>query len=301
MSRQHAELLVLTALLLRSSSFLFNKLGVSEMAPLTLLALRFLLAFLPMLFIFHKRLKKTNRRTLLHGMLLGLVCFSMMFLELLGLKTISSSTSCFLESTAIVIIPLCSIFTTRKHPNISALICALIAMIGIGLLTLKNGTLTLGQGEWLTLLAAIFLALTILLTDRFAKEDDTIVLGILQNGFTGVFALPLAFIFEQPALPSTPRLWLVLLALVIFCTILGFTLQPVAQRYTTADRVGLFCAIPPIFIMLLDTILMKTSLSLTGLIGAALIILSIMLSKLFEKKPLSLPHRNNAIKETPVA
>lgn len=288
MSRQHAELLVFTALLLRASSFLFNKLGISEIAPLTLLSLRFMLAFLPMVLIFHKRMRRLNRRTLFHGMLLGGICFTMMFLELVGLKTISSSSSCFLESTAIVLIPLFAVFTTKKRPNMSALFCALMAMAGIGLLTLKDGALTLGIGEWLTLLAAIFLALIILLTDRFAKEDDTVLLGILQNGFTGLFALPLAFLFEEPQLPATPQLWSVVVVLVIFCTILGFTLQPVAQRYTTADRVGLLCAIPPMVIMLLDALFMGTTITMSGILGAILIIGSILLSKYLEKKPLTL-------------
>lgn len=301
MKKTYAELLLLTALLLRSSSFVFNKMGIDQISPFTLLALRFLLAFFPLALIFHKKLKALNKQTLLHGMILGIVCFFMMATELVSLKTISASTACFLESIAIVLIPLCTVFTTKKLPHWSAPFCAVIALAGIGFLTLDGGAISFAQGEWFALIAAALMTLLILLTDRFAKSDDPVALGVLQNGFTGLFALPFALTIEEAALPSSPQLWLVVAALVILCTVLGFTLQPVAQRYTDPERVGLLCAVPPMFIMLLDALFMGQSLTLSGWIGAGLIVGSIFLSNILQKCSLISPHDKRAQKEITVS
>ncbi len=51
--------------------------------------------------------------------------------------------------------------------------------------------------------------------------------------------------FETPRLPQTGMEWGMVLALAIGCTGFGFTLQPVAQSHTSAERAGLFRALGP--------------------------------------------------------
>ncbi|MBR2383213.1 MAG: hypothetical protein IKA89_05645 [Anaerotignum sp.] len=43
-------------------------------------------------------------------------------------------------------------------------------------------------------------AVAIILTDRLSRQDDSFLLGILQVGFMGIFALIAAFLLETPRL-----------------------------------------------------------------------------------------------------
>ena len=61
----------------------------------------------------------------------------------------------------------------------------------------------------------------------------------------GLLALVSSFVFEAPHLPQSGTQWLMIAGLAVICTGFGFTLQPVAQSHTTAQRAGLFCALSP--------------------------------------------------------
>lgn len=57
MSEKRAELLLASVIIARSTSFVFNKLGLGTMSAFNLLAVRFLLAFLLLMLLFRKKLR----------------------------------------------------------------------------------------------------------------------------------------------------------------------------------------------------------------------------------------------------
>ena len=65
---------------------------------------------------------------------------------------------------------------------------------------------------------------------------------------------------------------LYLLALVFLCSCFGFTFQPVAQKYMSAEDAGLFCALDPLFATLWSMIFLAEDPGTTGFIGAFLVI-----------------------------
>ena len=72
------------------------------------------------------------------------------------------------------------------------------------------------------------------------------MLGVVQVGVVGVLGMGAAFAFEQPALPTGAQQWGAMLELVAVCTVFGFAVQPMAQRFVSVDVAGLFCAITPL-------------------------------------------------------
>ena len=280
MNQKKGTLLLALAISLRSVSYLFSKSGLEEMQPLSLLAIRFLMGFSILLVIFHKQIPKIRKTTFFKGAALGAVFFICMAFELYGLRVTSSSETAFLENTAIVFVPLFAAIVYRKRPKASSLVSALIALTGVGLLTLKGGHLHFSAGELLCVGAALSYAAVILMMDSFSKEEDPLLLGILQNGFIGLFALPAAFLFESPALPKSGSTWGSLMVLVIVCTVIGFTLQPIAQKDTTAEQAGLLCALNPLVAMVLGLTILHERLEPSGVIGVACIIGSILTAEL---------------------
>ena len=280
MSTKQAELLLITVIALRSTSLLFSKIALATMGPLTLLGLRFLLAFVILAAIFFKRLTAMRLVTLGRGLALGGLFFATMVCELLGLQYTSSGTTAFLENTAILLVPLFDALLRRVWPNRSALVSGALALTGIAFLTVQGGRLALGRGELLCLLAALFYAATIVATDRLAKRDDAVILGVLQVGCIGVLGTAAAFVFEQPALPSAAAEWGSVIFLALICTVLGFTMQPVAQKYTSTEKAGLYCALNPLIAAVLGCIFLHEDFGLKSFIGAALILSGIAASSL---------------------
>lgn len=86
MSEKRAELLLACVIIARSTSFVFNKLGLGTMTAFNLLAVRFLLAFVLLALLFWKRLRHISRRTVGRGALLGGLFFVVMSCEMFALK-----------------------------------------------------------------------------------------------------------------------------------------------------------------------------------------------------------------------
>ncbi len=78
------------------------------------------------------------------------------------------------------------------------------------------------------------------------------------------------------ALPTQPIEWEVILALVLICSVFGFTLQPIAQKYASAEKAGLFTAMNPLIAAFLGWSILAETLGTAQLVGGALIIGSII-------------------------
>ena len=286
LNQKTGECLLAAVVIARATSFLFSKLLLESMTPTNLLAVRFLIAFALLAILFRKKLCGLQWKTILRGMLLGGIFFSVMAAELLALRTAPSSTVSFLENTAIVFVPLLESILLRRLPKLSILLSIALALCGIALLTLGGGETSFSAqpGIFFGLLAAMLYAVAILVTDSLSRRDDPLTLGILQVGFIGVFALIVTCLFGQPHLPQTAVQWEMILMLAVVCSGFGFTLQPVAQRYTTAERTGMFCALSPVTAAILGHLVLKEQFGLSSLLGAILVLAGILLSNRMRTK-----------------
>lgn len=284
MSRRQAELLLAAVILTRSTGYLFSKAGIESFGVFNLLAARFLLAFALLAIIFFRKFKGVKPCDILRGAVLGGVFALVMALELIALKTTDTSTASFLENTAIIFVPLIEAWLLRRAPERTALISAAAAVAGVALLTLGSGDFGFTSGELYCLCAALLYALAIIITDRFSRRGDGLMIGVMQVGFIGIYALAASFIFEVPRLPSGGSEWGVILALAIVCTCVGFTFQPVAQAHLSSECAGLFCALSPVFASLLGVVFLGEPLTLQGVFGAALILFSLYIPHIFARK-----------------
>ena len=284
MSRRQAELLLAAVILTRSTGYLFSKAGIESFGVFNLLAARFLLAFALLAIIFFRKFKTVKPCDILRGAVLGGVFALVMALELIALKTTDTSTASFLENTAIIFVPLIEALLLRRAPERTALISAAAAVAGVALLTLGSGDFGFTSGELYCLCAALLYALAIIITDRFSRRGDGLMIGVMQVGFIGIYALAASFIFEAPRLPSGGTEWGVILVLAIVCTCVGFTFQPVAQAHLSSECAGLFCALSPVFASLLGVVFLGEPVTLQGVFGSALILFSLYIPHIFARK-----------------
>ena len=106
MSEKNAKVLLASVILARSSSYVLQKIGLTNIDVFNLMGIRFLLAFIIMLLIFNKKLRYADKSSVISGLIVGTIYFVVMSFEVFSLKTCESSTTAFLENTAIVMVPL---------------------------------------------------------------------------------------------------------------------------------------------------------------------------------------------------
>lgn len=281
-----AELMLFVVTIFWGSSYLFMKMGLGTLGEFNLIALRFGLAFILAALLFHKRLLQVDARTLKYGALLGFLLLGVFTCITFGLKTTTTSNAGFLVALTVIFVPMIDVLVFRKKVAPPQAFGTILAIAGIGLLTL-NSSLRIQPGDFLCILSAVFYAVQILLTGKAVKTCDSLSIGILQLGFAGGYALVLSALFETPSLPSSMSGWVAILALGLFCSACGFILQPIAQKYTTPTRTGLIFSMEPVFAALFGYWFVGEKLSMQGYTGAALVLLGIVASELLGKAHLS--------------
>lgn len=280
MSYRKAEALLATVIIARATSLLIVKASLGGFSTFNLMALRFGIAFFCLLPFVWSRLREIRRDTLLRGGALGAVFFVIIAIELQGLRmTDSSAMVAFLENTAIVLVPLAEAAIHRRFPCRKNLLCAALALLGVGFLLLRGGRLELTAGVLVCMGTALLYTAYIILTDRLSHRDDPLLLGFLAIGVVGALSTAASFLFEAPRLPETPREWTGILLLAVVCSSIGTALQPLAQWYVPSEKACVFCALNPLATCVMGWLFLNEWQGVGGVIGAALILASIVLSR----------------------
>lgn len=271
MSTRQAELLLAAVISARATACLFGKLLLETMPVFSLMAVRFGISFVLLVPICAHAFKGAGKTAWKHGIIIGVLWFVIMALETMALSLTASSSVAFLENTAIVLVPLFEAALARRLPDARTTISSIVMLAGVGMLTIGTTGLTIGPGEALAMATAVFYALAIMATARFSRISNTTVLGVLQIGVIGLLSTGATFAFETPTLPVDGISWVFMGVLIVVCTGFGLTLQPVAQRYVSAERAGLMCALNPLIAGILGIAFLNEKATVLSIAGMALI------------------------------
>lgn len=291
--QMQADLMLILVTLCWGVSYYLMDLSLADMDPFTLNAHRFLGAFFIAAAISWKKVKTVNKTTLKYSVLVGIALVFVYIGATFGVKNTSLSNSGFLCAMTVVFTPMISRVVLKEKQDRKVVTAVLMCFVGIALLTLKDDfSINMGnlKGDLLCLMCAFAYAIDLLLTEKAVshEEVDAYQLGVFQLGVTGVCNLILAFITEQPHLPSTPSIWGAVLFLAIFCTGVAFVVQPVAQQYTTAAHTGVIFALEPVFAAVVAVIFAHEILTLKSYFGAFLMVASVIVMEIdfgsFRKK-----------------
>ena len=158
------------------------------------------------------------------------------------------------------------------------MLCAALAVAGVGFLSLAQSHLEGGGlGILLVSLAAMTYAACILTTEKVSQEADPIAIGIVQLGTMGILSLAASLLLGEFSLPQTGNQWFMMLMLVLVCSCFGFAFQPVGQKYVPAETAAVFTVVNPLTASLMGITLAGESISVSKLIGYALILVALFL------------------------
>ncbi len=274
-----ADASLLLVALIWGSGFVATKSALNEITPYYLMAFRFTIATLLLVVFFWKRIAAAKKKDLIAGCIIGICLFGAFASQTIGLQHITAASSAFLTGTNVIIVPFLVWALSRKKPDRYAFISTFIAMVGIAMLTL-DGSFTLDFGESLTLLCALFFAGHIITISHFSKNHDPIVLTAIQMTFAMVFSFLLAFISEPWPVQTLGGFgWGAILYVGIASSFIAYTIQNVAQKYTTATHAALILSLESVFGTLLANWFLGESMTSRMILGSVLILFAIVTSE----------------------
>ncbi len=245
-----ADLSIFSITIIWGSSFIVMK-NISEDIPAyAYLAMRFLVAAIILAFVFNKGLKGIKLGGIMRGSLIAILLYAGMMLQVLGLKTTTASNSAFITGLCVIMVPIISVFILKKRPPMNAVIGVILAALGLFFLTGFQGNWVIG--DTLTLICALCFALQIIFIDKFASDMNIYHLAFIQVAATAVFYLitwaGVAFISVNPApIVFDSKVILTILYTGALGTAFGYSVQTIAQKYTTPTRTALILTCEPVF------------------------------------------------------
>ncbi len=278
MSTTSAKLLLFAVFTARGTSFLFSKTLMQALPPMSILGVRFTLAFLILALVFFRKLRACSRESLRGGLILGVLYTVCMTFEMYGLRLIDTGVSALIENMAIVLVPILVAGMTKTRPKKKTLFCAALAVLGVGFLSITQRSASGGAlGITLVILAAVTYAFCILATEKVSREGDPITIGMLQLGTMGVLSMLGSLLTGSFAMPQTGKQWAMLLMLVLVCSCFGFAFQPVGQKYVSAEAAAVFTVVNPLMASIMGITIAGESVSAAKLVGYVLILFALFL------------------------
>ena len=120
-------------------SFVVCKDAVHVISPIYMIAMRFTIASVLMIPFLYKKIRHMTLQDLKCGILIGIALFASYAFQTYGVKYTTAGNNAFLTTTYVIMVPFLYWIVTKKRPDVFTLSAAVLAMAGIGLLTLGNG------------------------------------------------------------------------------------------------------------------------------------------------------------------
>jgi len=223
------------------------------------------------------RLRTLGRPGFAAGVVLGGLLGLGIGLQTAGLERTTVSSTGFITGLYVVLTPLFGLLLFRTRVGLEVWAGALLAIVGLALLS----GVDIGSpgGDLLVLASAAAQALQILMVERYARRYDAIALVLVQMGACLVGFLAIALALGQLELPHGRTVWGALIVTGVFASALAYLIQVWAQRRISAARIAIVFSLETVFAGLFGYWLADDRLGWLGWGGCAVILAGIVLAE----------------------
>ncbi|KHO61173.1 multidrug DMT transporter permease [Thermoanaerobacter sp. YS13] len=282
MSKQlKSDIVLILVTMVWGSTFIIVKNAIQTLPVYNFLFIRFLLAFLLLAIIFHKKLKNIDNKTLAAASIIGTMLFLGYAFQTMGLKYTTASKSGFITGFSVVLVPILEAVFLKRKPSKPAILGIVLAFIGLILLT-TNIDLSINIGDFLTLLCAFAFGMQIVLIAKYASTLDTYLLATIQIGMVALLSGIVTLLFEKPFIPTSVAVWPAIIITGVFATAFAIVAQNTMQAYTTATHTALIFALEPVFAAIAAFLIAGEVMSFRAILGGIFMFAGIVLSELPE-------------------
>jgi drug/metabolite transporter (DMT)-like permease len=269
-------------------AFVAQKKASENITPLYLNGIRFLIAGMLLtpivIYVIKKKTATTLsiKKTILIGFLTGLFLAIASNIQQFGVERTTAGKAGFLTAMYIILVPIFTFFVFKKKLTIMQIIGVVVAVVGVGLISLKND-FTINVGDLLCMAGAIFFTIEIMLVDYYSKKIDPFLLSMICFLTVGVlslsFAIPIennSFTFEKLGNAIVPMLFLA-----IGSSCIAYTLQNLGQKRIDGTPASLLMSLESVFALIGGIIILNDRLNIKEWIGCFLLLSGVFIVQIF--------------------
>lgn len=288
-------LLLLAAILWGVSFIMTKELFAAEehITVLIILTFRLLLASavtIPALLLF--RQLEPIRKSDLKWFLLLALCepFIYSICETSGVQLVSGSMASIVVATIPLFVPFGMATVYHERIRGITLLGIMLSLVGLGVMVFLGGEGNVDANPigLLWLAGAVFIAVvfTIVLV-KLVGHYRPFTITAYQNLFGCLYFLPVMLLIDGghlPLLSFSPKMWLLLLALGIFCSTVAYAFYNIGVNRLGATAACIFTNVIPVFSLIAALLIGQEQLSWSKPVGIAIVIVGVILA---QRKPSS--------------
>lgn len=259
--------------------FVASDMALESLRPFQIMTVRFLLASVIMGAAGVRELKGVDFKEVRAGILMGCALFIGFSFQIVGLQYTTPSKNAFLTALNVVMVPFIAFVILKKKISIKSIIGAVMAIVGVGLLSLEKN-LTLGIGDALTLVCAAGFAFQIFLTSEFVKKYRAVVLNFVQMLTAVALSLASLVLFGETEFRVSVKGWLSVLYLGVVSTALCYLLQTASQRYVDETKAAIILSMESVFGTLFSILILHEQVTFRMVCGCVIILAAVVISNL---------------------
>lgn len=259
--------------------FVASDMALESLRPFQIMTIRFLLASVLMGLAGIRELRGMRLEEIRAGMLMGSALFAGFAFQIVGLQYTTPSKNAFLTALNVVMVPFIAFVVLKKRIGIKSIAGAVMAIAGVGLLSLEKN-LTLGIGDALTLVCAVGFAFQIFLTSEFVKRYRAVALNFIQMLTAVVLSFVSLFLFGETEFQVSTKGWLSVLYLGVISTALCYLLQTASQKYVDETKAAIILSMESVFGTLFSILLLHEQVTLRMVCGCVIILAAVIVSNL---------------------
>lgn len=280
-------------------SFMFNKLTIGVSGPIETLAFRFLISFIALFLLVKSKIIKVNLNLKLFKDILPITIFyplAFFSFQIYGLQYVSSSEAGIIQATIPIITSVLAVIILKEEINFKQKLSILISVLGVILIVIlgsSSGASKSVKGIILLLISALSTSINFILIRKYSKKyhflDITFV--SITSGFI-VFNL-INFInhglnnnLNELLSPFKSNTFIVaILFLSLLSTLLTAGLSNFSLSHLEASKTSIFNHLATLISIFAGFIILNEPLYYYHIIGGIFIILGVLGTNYYSKKP----------------
>lgn len=285
-----SSLILLLTATIWGVAFVAQSVGMEYIGPFTFNAIRCVLGglvLIPVILVLKKKKEtgaenqeKEDKKTLwTGGIACGVILCIASNLQQFGIMEASVGKSGFFTALYIVMIPVIGIFI-GKRPGIKLWFCVALAVVGMYLLCMKDGSFTIERADIMLLLCALAFSFHILVVDYFSPKVDGVKMSCIQFFVCGVLSAVGMLFTETLDISNIQAAWLPLLYAGLLSCGVGYTLQIVGQKGINPVIASLIMSLESVISALAGWVILGQVLSPKEILGCVLMFVAIIITQI---------------------
>ena len=280
-----ATLVLLTAAAIWGLAFVAQRVGMDHLGPFTFNGIRFALgglSLLPLIWFFRRQPapavpQKAPLPVFATGGIAGLILFIAASLQQVGILDTTAGKAAFITCLYIVLVPLVGLLMKRKIAR-STWLGSFLSLVGLYLLSIKED-FSIGQGDLLELIGALFWTGHILYIDHISRRVDTLKLAAIQFATCSALSTVVAIATESASFAAVLAASAPLLYGGFGSVGVAYTLQIIGQKNASPAHAALVLSLETVFAAIGGYLILDEILGGRELLGCGLMLAGMVLSQ----------------------